>query len=241
MMTDEHLRHWNILGKTDPRHTKPFQRAGGFRGTATRPIWTEYRLTEHFGPCGIGWGCDEPAFSLIPAGDELLVFCTLCAWYMEDGKRASLYGIGGDKVLAKDKNGLRTNDEAYKAAFTDALGNAFKHVGAGADIHMGLFEDDKYVREMRREFGDEPATAASQPPAQKPATNGTDHPRGNEARAAYKTIHNEVKNAKVPRTIDDIVKVHGDNIKLIRDVSPDGYEELMQYAEARKREMLAGA
>src|SRR5512146_1201641 len=125
MSDSDNLRYWSALSKTDPAHTKPFQRAGGFRGTATKPVWNEMRLTETFGPCGVGWGCDEPVFTLVPAADELLVFCTLCCWYAEtskgggDGKgwRASVYGVGGDKVVAKNKNGLVTDDEAYKKAF----------------------------------------------------------------------------------------------------------------------------
>jgi hypothetical protein len=131
------------------------------------------RLTEHFGPCGIGWGCDEPVFSIVPAGDEILVFCTLACWYMDDGKRATVYGIGGDKILVKQQSGLRADDEAYKKAFTDALGNAFKHVGSGADVHMGLFEDSKYKAEVAAEFAEEGAgkpagERSAAPPPQRP-------------------------------------------------------------------------
>jgi len=159
------LRHWTALSKTDPKHTKPFTRAGGFKGTATKPIWIEYRLTEHFGPCGTGWGCDEPVFTLVPASEEILVFCTLRCWYMEgdDGKQRSLYGVGGDKILAKNKYGLATDDEAYKKAFTDAIGNAFKHLGSNADVHMGLFEDSKYLAEVKREFAEQPGAAVPGP------------------------------------------------------------------------------
>jgi len=154
------LRHWTELGRTDPKHTKPFTRAGGFKGTATKPIWIEYRLTEHFGPCGIGWGYQEPAFTLVPAGEEILVFCTVAAWYRDGDMNSDfIYGVGGDKVLVKRRDGLVADDEAYKKAFTDALGNAFKHIGSGADVHMGLFDDSKYVSEMRREFAEEPVTA----------------------------------------------------------------------------------
>jgi hypothetical protein len=133
------LRHWSRLATTDPRHTKPFQRAGGFRGTAIRPIWNQYRLTEHFGPCGVGWGTDKPDFTTIEAGGELLVFCTLKCWYIdEDGERAELYGVGGDKALVKRQTGPVADDEAFKKAFTDALGNAFLRVGVSADVHMGM-------------------------------------------------------------------------------------------------------
>lgn len=183
MTTIDPLRHWSALSRTDPKHTKSFQRAGGFRGTATRPIWTEYRLTEHFGPCGIGWGCDEPSFQIVPAGEEILVFCTVRGWYVDGTERGEVYGVGGDKVLIKQQSGLRADDEAYKKAFTDALGNAFKHVGSGADVHMGLFEDSKYVAAMQREFAEESPQAApvpvgerSAPPASQAPATGTATP-----------------------------------------------------------------
>src|SRR5438045_199339 len=34
---------------------------------------------------------------------------------------------------------------------TDPLGNAFKFVGVAADIHMGQFDDSKYVQDRLRE------------------------------------------------------------------------------------------
>lgn len=30
----DNLAIWNVLSKTDPKHTKAFKRAGGFSGTA---------------------------------------------------------------------------------------------------------------------------------------------------------------------------------------------------------------
>src|SRR5471030_1894134 len=49
------LSLWESLEKTDPRHTKQFSRAGGFRGTAINGTYIIKRLTETFGPCGRGW------------------------------------------------------------------------------------------------------------------------------------------------------------------------------------------
>ena len=158
----DNLRLWNALGKTDPAHTKQFKRSGGFSGTALKPIWVEKRLTELFGPCGIGWGTDEPSFRIVEAGDEMLVYCTVRGWYLDNGTRAEVYGVGGDKVVSKTKYGLSTDDEAFKKACTDAIGNAFKHVGVGADIHMGQFDDSKYVQAVAKEFAanDEAAPVA---------------------------------------------------------------------------------
>jgi len=151
-MTTNNLRIWDAVSKTDPKHTKGFKRAGGFQGTAIKPIWLTKRLTEQFGPAGSGWGMHQPEFQTVNAGDEILVFCTVALWYREGEMQAVVYGVGGDKVMGKNKYGPFTNDEAFKASYTDALSNAMKQIGMGADIHMGLFEDEKYVRETTREF-----------------------------------------------------------------------------------------
>jgi hypothetical protein len=143
---------WDRLGKTDPEHTKSFTRGGGFRGTAIKPMWSFRRMTEEFGACGTGWGIDQPSFQVVPAGEEILVYCTAVVWHGETRQR--VFGVGGDKVLAKNKNGLQSDDEAFKKAFTDAVTNALKLIGVGADVHMGRFDDSKYVSEMRKEFAD---------------------------------------------------------------------------------------
>lgn len=156
------LHIWNALSKTDPAHTKGFSRAGGFRGTAIKPIWIVKRLTEQFGPCGTGWGFEHPEFQTVAAGNEMLVYCTATAWYMEGGKQHFVYGIGGDKVVTQRQSGPFCDDEAFKKAFTDALGNAFKFLGVGADVHMGLFEDSKYLAEVTKEF------SAGEPKKERP-------------------------------------------------------------------------
>jgi hypothetical protein len=110
-------------------------------------------MTEMFGPCGIGWGFSEPHFQLVPGSDgQTAVYCWLTLWYVHDGARSQpIPGVGGDFVIVKQSAGLRTDDEAFKKAFTDAIGNAMKHLGMSADVHMGRFDDSKYVNELRRE------------------------------------------------------------------------------------------
>lgn len=149
-MTDN-LALWEKLGKTDPAHTKGFTRGGGFKGTAIKPMWSYKRMTEEFGPCGKGWGVGEPSFQVVPGPEgEVLVFCTASIWYGPE--KNLVFGVGGDKAVGKNKYGLQTDDEAFKKAFTDAITNALKLIGVGADVHMGLFDDSKYVNTMRDEF-----------------------------------------------------------------------------------------
>jgi len=153
------MRVWNALAKTDPTQTKTFKRAGGFSGTAVKPMWVIKRLTEQFGACGEGWGIGQPTFQTVEGDNrEVLVYCTVTCWHGSPDN--VLYGVGGDKVVThikaneqyKRPERWENDDEAFKKAFTDAVNNAFKFVGVAADIHMGLFDDSKYVREVAEEF-----------------------------------------------------------------------------------------
>lgn len=146
----DNLRIWDALSRTDPAQTKGFSRAGGFKGTAVKPMWVIKRLTEQFGPCGEGWGIGRPYFETIPAGEEVLVYCTVECWH--GSPENTLTGVGGDKVAVKRQSGIFCDDEAFKKAFTDAVNNAFKFIGVAADIHMGLFDDSKYVQAVNDEF-----------------------------------------------------------------------------------------
>lgn len=161
---------WDKLGRTDPANTKKFQRAGGFKGTAIRPIYTERKMTEVFGACGVGWGINKPDFQVVSGSDgQTAVYCTVAIWIMEPGAISEpIYGVGGDMVVVKQSSGLRTDDEAFKKAFTDAVGNAMKHLGMSADVHMGLFDDSKYVDEVREEFASTPVATVPVAPTRLP-------------------------------------------------------------------------
>lgn len=165
---------WDKLGKTDPKHTKGFKRAGGFSGTAIKPMWSYRRMTEEFGPCGVGWGINKPSFQVEPGSNgEVMVYCTVSIWYVCDGVTetkfrdtiSEVYGVGGDKVVTYIKANEQYNrperwendDEAFKKAYTDAVTNALKMIGVGADVHMGMFDDSKYVNTITKEFAEEKA------------------------------------------------------------------------------------
>lgn len=154
----ENTKFWDMLGRTDPKQTKTFKRAGGFSGTAIKPMWSYRRMTEEFGPCGVGWGVGHPEFQVVPGPEgEQIVYCVSYIWFKAgDEPSERVYGVGGDKAVSKNKFGIHSDDEAFKKAYTDAITNALKMIGVGADVHMGLFDDSKYVNTMEREFAEEP-------------------------------------------------------------------------------------
>lgn len=231
-MTDN-LALWEKLGRTDPAHTKGFKRGGGFTGTAIKPMWSYKRMTEEFGPCGTGWGVGEPSFQVVNGDNrEILVYCTASIWYGED--RRTVYGVGGDKIVTHIKASTQYNrperwesdDEAFKKAFTDAITNALKLIGVGADVHMGLFDDSKYVNTLKQEFTDEK-------PADKPKpTSAAEMKRGLE------TITQELLDCRTP---NDAQKVWKNWVEVFRTQawSNDYIDIAKERIQARGRELKA--
>lgn len=133
------------------------------------PQWRYETLTEQFGLCGTGWKFEITDVTQVPVVQtgELMVYLTVNL-YVKDGDAwgAAIPGVGGDFVIVKDKNGYHGNDEAYKMALTDALGNAAKMVGVAANIYRGLTET-KYERRQSA-----PAQTKTQAKAQPKAQGG---------------------------------------------------------------------
>lgn len=113
--------------------------------TDINPMWRIKKLTELFGPVGIGWWYVPKRFWAEPgANGEVIAFSEIELFYILDGKVSQpIPGIGGSKLISKETSGLFTNDECYKMATTDALSVACKALGIGADIYWDK-DRDKY-------------------------------------------------------------------------------------------------
>lgn len=172
METSKNMSLWDCLEKTDPKYTKTFKRPGGFSGTAQNPTYAIKKMTGIFGSCGTGWGFEKPEFQFITANEgEVLIYCTITLWYIgEGGEKHVVYGVGGDKSVSKTKYGLSGDDEACKKATTDALTNAMKYIGMAADIHLGMYDDSKYINSLKQEINGNASQEKKTPPA-KPFSN----------------------------------------------------------------------
>lgn len=217
MTENTNMRVWSVLEKTNPEQTKAFTRSGGFKGTAVKPIYCDQRMTELFGPCGEGWGINEPNFQVVPTEKEILVYCTVSIWH--GSRENTVFGVGGDKVVAMQSNGAKTSDEAFKMAFTDAIGNAYKHIGMSADIHMGRFDDAKYVAEMQKEADEAKKAGKPEEPPHVKQAQTIIH------KAASITSHEEYE-----AYYDGIVP----QLEELKQASTKAYEHVM--AQLNKRE-----
>ena len=119
---------------------------GKFSGTDINPMWRIKALTEAFGPCGLGWYTEVKRMWREDTPDgAATVYCEVLLYVKYDGEWSKpIAGIGGNTLTRVTKNGSSTTDEAYKMAYTDALGIACKALGFGADIWWKS-KDSKYA------------------------------------------------------------------------------------------------
>lgn len=123
-------------GRAVPENAiKPIQ--GGAYGAAglsdINPQWRIERMTEIFGPCGIGWYIEPEIWTV-----EGTMFGHVTLYHkLENGEWSKpVHGYGGTKLTGRD-------DDAAKSTITDAFGNACRYLGLGADVWRPQF-DSKY-------------------------------------------------------------------------------------------------
>lgn len=163
------MKIWDAV-KQPPKEALKAIGAGRLKGkTDINPQWRMEKLTEVFGPCGIGWkytieklwledGLDGQKFAF-----ALVSLCirdknntpAYSVTIKEDNFDKSVFipipwsdpipGIGGSMLLNKESSGIHHNDEAFKMAVTDALSVAMKALGVASDIYRGLWDGSKYL------------------------------------------------------------------------------------------------
>ncbi len=154
----ENMKHWDALKATDPKYTKKVE--FGRKFTSINSQWQLQRMTEQFGPIGQGWGYSVDHAVERISDDYVLAVADVSIWWRAADKVAQYGPVRGmSPIVEKTKNGLHFDDDAGKKAMTDALTKGLSHLGLSADVFLGLFDDNKYVQNVREKFanGDRPA------------------------------------------------------------------------------------
>lgn len=138
----DNLKIWNNVREV-PGEAKKSISGGRLRGmTDINPMWRLKILTEQFGICGFGWKyeiLDERLEASV--NGEIAAFVKINLYVKMEGEwSAPIPGTGGNAFVAKEKEGLRTSDECFKMALTDAISVACKALGIGADVY---WQNDK--------------------------------------------------------------------------------------------------
>lgn len=166
---------------------------GRFSGTDINPMWRIRVLTEEYGECGIGWYCipknrwtEKAEYEAVINGKtakllDIAVFYEVELYVKRDGKWSMpIYGVGGNSFseYSKKQDRIITSDEAYKMAYTDALGIACKALGIGANVWW-KFPDSKYARsnvEAERSNAEPAAKPQNESAKGTPVNQSTVHP-----------------------------------------------------------------
>ena len=135
------MDRWNKLAKPPATALKEIK-GGRLSGkTDINPQWRYKAMTEVYGECGIGWTYSINRLWLEDGVDgEKVAFAQISLWA---GDKV-IPGIGGSMLIAKEKGGMHTNDEAFKMAVTDALSVAMKMLGVASAIYEGMWDGSKY-------------------------------------------------------------------------------------------------
>lgn len=145
------LELWEKVCTTDPKYTKAFTRGGGFSGTAVNATYLIRRATELWGPLGGKWGYKVVESEFVPSPAGEVIHVVRIEFRHPEG---SFETFGQTTFCGKNKNGQFTDEEAPKKSLTDAITKALSMLGFAADIHLGLYDDNKYVAEVKKQFSE---------------------------------------------------------------------------------------
>ena len=174
--TKETMRLWDRVCKTDVDHTKEV--SFGRKFTAIDAHSQIMEATRLFGPVGEGWGYKNQFGSItIPISegkDEVYVTCDVTIWWSEFGQWEGMATPGNRREFGPirgmcqmkgykaDGKVKPTDHDAAKKAMTDALTKGLSHLGFNADVFLGMFDDNKYVQDLKKEKDAAAGTAAEE-------------------------------------------------------------------------------
>lgn len=144
------------LGREVPDEAKKPINAGRLKGmTDINPMWRIKRLTEMFGPCGVGWWYDITDKQIIydDITKQSVATVDILLYYINPfiGKQShGIPGTGGASFVAQERNGPYMSDECFKMALTDAISVAAKSLGIGADVYFAK-DSTKYAPKQQVE------------------------------------------------------------------------------------------
>jgi len=178
-MTDKNLELWNSVEKTDPKYTKKVTFGRGF--TSIDPMYQIMKATAALGPVGRGWAYTVE-HSTLEAGGCLMAVADVSISLFDGTTYGPVRGL--DFIL---NNKGKLDEDAPKKAMTDALTKALSHLGIGADVFLGKFDDNRYVAAMEKEFSQPKITGKRKEEKQEHVTNFSQAYKNEDVKLAVKT------------------------------------------------------
>lgn len=132
----DNLYYYNMGREVPDTAKKPIQ-GGRMNGkTDINPVWRIKKLTEMFGPCGIGWYYKSVREWTEVYEKSVAAFVKIELYVRVNNEWSMpIQGTGGSMFVELQKGGPYVSDECYKMATTDAISVACKQLGIGADVY----------------------------------------------------------------------------------------------------------
>jgi len=141
--TKGNLSFWESVQTTDPNFTKEV--GFGRKFTSINAQYQVREITRAFGKIGQGWGITDENFYTLNGIDGLICY-QADLWYM-DGENKCYYAINSS--IASHNGKGRLDDECFKKVSTDALTKGLSKLGFNADIFLGMWDDNRYVTQLK--------------------------------------------------------------------------------------------
>lgn len=208
---NENLRIYE-QARSVPSYALKEIKAGRLKGMSDiNPMFRIKRMTEMFGPCGIGWKYEITKQWLEAYGNEVKAFTNINLYFKWEGEWSeAIPGTGGSAFVAQERSGAYVNDEVYKMSLTDAISVATKALGVAADIYYA--KDGKALN---------PGDSKYQQLTNEPQKTQSEHDR---LKAKYPSVF-------AAQTIDDLKAIFAANQNLAND------NDFMLALSARKKEV----
>jgi hypothetical protein len=155
-MSQDNLKLWNSVKKTNPKDTKAVN--FGRKFTAIDAYSQIEIATSHFGSYGSTWGLYDIAYTKV---EETSMFRVSGLFKYPSGE----FPIGSSIFYISDKG--KIDDEFVKKVETDMITKALSRLGFNADVFMGMFDDNRYVQEVKKEFEEKAKPKKEQTPELK--------------------------------------------------------------------------
>ena len=154
---------WLKVEKTNPKFTKLIS-YGQRHFTAIGAYYQIKTATQIWGPYGKTWGLKNSEMEIVKIGDVDMAIYKAVFYYPE-----------GEFEI---RNSIKiADDEFLKKLETDTLTKALSRLGFNADVFLGLFEDLRYVNDLKKEFGYDKSEASQSPQQSQPAQPQSSQPQ----------------------------------------------------------------
>ena len=202
----KNMELWDAVKETPPKYTKKVE-YGTRKFTNINSQYQIGQATGQWGLYGTAWGMKDLNWGMIKnaAGEPIEVTLDAIFWYP-----------GGEFPISSDET-YRSGNDTRKKLLTDATTKALSKLGFSADVFLGCYDDNKYVRALLDKEQAENAPPPQQP--QQPAPTAGQDPDidiGNALRklvaahgrhpcaAAAQEVFGENRQ---PKTLDELLKL----------------------------------